>query len=120
MQNFALFVEMLRETDVWRSKKMECKPVSPNEESIGSNKDSQDTTKGLENEVYSHEDPYEEPTEELDTQIDELPYFSDPASMRRQGEVGSGEPQGIFEVDGPCRPCNEGHGMTAVGETKTC
>jgi len=69
---------MLRETDVWQFKKMECKPVSLDEESIGSNEDSRDTIEGLENEVNSPKDPYEEP----DTQTDELPYFSNPTSMK--------------------------------------
>jgi len=115
MQNFALFIEMVRETDMWQSKKMEHKPVSPDEESVGSNENSQDTSKGLENEVNSLEDPYEEP----DTQIVELPYFSDPASIK-QGETGLGEPQGSFEVDGPCRPCDGHRDVAAVGEARTC
>lgn len=120
MQNFTLFIEMLRETDVWQSKKMECKPVSPDEESIGSNEDSHDIIEGLENEVNSPEDPYEEPTEESDTKTVELPYFSDSASVKRQGEAGLREPQGSFEVDGPKKPCGEGHGVATVGEARTC
>ena len=100
MQNFTLFIEMLRETDVWQFKKMECKPVSLDEESIGSNEDSRDTIEGLENEVNSPKDPYEEP----DTQTDELPYFSNPTSMKWQGEAGLGKPQGSFEVDGHIGP----------------
>jgi len=67
MQNYALFIEMIREMDQWKTKEIVFKPLNPEEERVGSNGDSENSNERGNNEVNSPEDPYEEPTEEFET-----------------------------------------------------